>query len=420
MSLVEPIVQPACGQSPGQRNRTNKVLLLGNDDRVVLAIIRSLGRRGIRVHVAWCDPNMSALRSRYVSQFHSIPAYSYRSDVWVNALNDLVREQDYDLVIPCNDCAVVPLQVERHKLDTNTRWYLISDEAFDIAFDKTRTSHVARELGISLPAEFSLSDKQIQVLSGESAISEIDDRQLEFPVYVKPRSSITHENVGNKRSVQKIESAADLAEVFRQTHYADGLLIQERFKGEGVGVEILARNGRVVMELQHRRLRETIDGGSTYRETIPRMSELANAAAKLVRHLNYSGVAMFEFRFNPQTKQWVLLEINARFWGSLPLAIAAGANFPYCLYEMLVCGRKEFSGKYKPGVRCRNLVADLRAFKKQRALNGSSKQRFQWANLLLARDHLDHFAVDDWRPQLHSLWQLSKSLIPKLLSGIRR
>ena len=51
-----------------------------------------------------------------------------------------------------------------------------------------------------------------------------------------------------------------------------------RIEGEGVGIEVLARNGRIVMDLQHRRLRETMDGGSTYRETMPRNRDLVDAA----------------------------------------------------------------------------------------------------------------------------------------------
>ncbi len=420
MSLVEPFVQEGGVDPAAQRVRTNKVLLLGNDDRVVLAILRSLGRRGISVHVAWCDEAMPALRSKYVSEVHAIPAYREHSDAWVDALNRLVRSQDYDLVIPCNDYAVVPLQLERQKLDKETNWYLIPDEAFRVAFDKTRTSELARQLGIPMPVEFSLSPEHVDVLTAAADVFEIDHHTIEFPVFVKPRSSITQSDVEHKRSAKEVATAGELAETLQQLEEVDGTLIQEKFAGEGVGVEVLARNGRVLIELQHRRLRETIDGGSTYRETVERNSELSLAVSKLVSHLDYSGVAMFEFRLQRKTMRWVMLEINARFWGSLPLAIAAGIDFPHCLYEMMVGGRREFASQYRSGVRCRNLVADLRAFQKCDKSEGSPEQCFQWANLLLGRDHLDHFAADDWRPQLHSIWQFGSGFLRKCLPGIRK
>ncbi len=42
-----------------------KVLVLGEDTRSFLAVIRSLGRAGLSVHTAWCPLNSPALRSKY-------------------------------------------------------------------------------------------------------------------------------------------------------------------------------------------------------------------------------------------------------------------------------------------------------------------------------------------------------------------
>ena len=64
-----------------------------------------------------------------------------------------------------------------------------------------------------------------------------------------------------------------------------------------------------------------------------------------MRALRYTGVAMVEFKVNAKTGEFVLIEINGRFWGSLPLAVAAGANFPLWLYQMWVENREDFSGE---------------------------------------------------------------------------
>lgn len=54
-----------------------------------------------------------------------------------------------------------------------------------------------------------------------------------------------------------------------------------------------------------------------------------------------------------------LMEINTRFWGSLQLAIDAGVDFPYLLYQ-LACGEKpEPVVRYKSGIRLRWLLGDL-------------------------------------------------------------
>lgn len=413
MSLAEPIAVSTLKNEIVARKTTKKVLLLGNDDRVVLAVLRGLGRNGVSVHVAWCNPKSPALKSCYVSQFHPIPPYDADSDLWLESLHRVLRGNDFDLVIPCNDFAVVPLQAERERLGRHDNWYLINDEAFRVAFDKGSTSQIAAELGINLPKEFSISPDRCRQISELDELDTIDGQPLRFPVYVKPRSSITQSDVAHKRPAQKIHSPSELATALRNASCnefpAEGILIQEGFSGIGVGVEVLASEGKILMQIQHRRLRETIDGGSTYRETIAEIPDLSDATEKLVRRLDYTGVGMFEFRYAPDTGEWVFLEINARFWGSLPLAIAAGANFPFALYELIVNGRNDFDSEYRVGTRCRNLIQDFRAYRKQPG------ETFGIANLLLGRDHLDFFAADDWRPQIATLNEFVGSVIRKIL-----
>ena len=408
MSLAEPVTLRVRTEQ-NDVERTKKVLLLGNDDRVLLAVARGLGRQGIKVHVAWCEASSAALKSRYVSAYHTIPAYSAGSSNWLDALNLLAEEQDFDIVIPCNDFAVIPLQKERKRLRRETNWYLLDDHAFYVAFDKAETSRVAQTLEINTPREFSVDVDAIAEMSSAREVSRIEGHELEFPVFVKPRSSVTQSDVTNKRSAQRIETTTELAECLRDCP-SDGVLIQESFEGVGIGVEVLASEGKILMQFQHQRLRETIDGGSTYREAVAELPELTDATARLVAALAYTGVAMFEYRHCPRTGNWVFLEINARFWGSLPLAIASGVNFPWGLYELLVLGRSEFSSSYTVGRRCRNLVTDLRAFRKQRG------SKLELSRLLLGKEHLDFLAADDWRPQLANLGELAGSLLRKLVN----
>ena len=67
---------------------------------------------------------------------------------------------------------------------------------------------------------------------------------------------------------------------------------------------------------------------------------------------------MFEFKEDPATQQWILLEVNARFWGSLPLAIAAGVDFPKQLFNLTVRGAIQPQPPYRFGVYSRSLGDD--------------------------------------------------------------
>ena len=72
--------------------------------------------------------------------------------------------------------------------------------------------------------------------------------------------------------------------------------------------------------------------------------------------MGWFGVAMVEFKLDPRDGLPKLMEINPRFWGSLPLAIEAGVNFPLLLYRM-ACGETfKPVENYRIGRRCRWLL----------------------------------------------------------------
>jgi predicted ATP-grasp superfamily ATP-dependent carboligase len=75
--------------------------------------------------------------------------------------------------------------------------------------------------------------------------------------------------------------------------------------------------------------------------------------------LEYTGLAMFEFKVNA-SGNWILLEVNARPWGSMPLPVALGVDFPYRWYRLLTAGEEEPAVAYRTGVYGRNLLPDLR------------------------------------------------------------
>jgi protein-tyrosine-phosphatase len=76
--------------------------------------------------------------------------------------------------------------------------------------------------------------------------------------------------------------------------------------------------------------------------------------------LNFSGIAMFEFKRGPDGG-WILLEVNARPWGSMPLPLSLGVEFPYRWFRQLTEGVATGAVAYRPGIYGRNLLPDLLA-----------------------------------------------------------
>jgi predicted ATP-grasp superfamily ATP-dependent carboligase len=86
------------------------------------------------------------------------------------------------------------------------------------------------------------------------------------------------------------------------------------------------------------------------------------SAERMLEALSWHGVAMVEFKWDEATDTFWLLEINGRFWGSLPLALACGVDFPYYLYQVAIGETPEPPAVYAEDVVARDAVAELKHF----------------------------------------------------------
>jgi predicted ATP-grasp superfamily ATP-dependent carboligase len=75
-------------------------------------------------------------------------------------------------------------------------------------------------------------------------------------------------------------------------------------------------------------------GTSACAESVRSEPELERAGQKLLDALAWHGVAMVECK-RALDGRFVLMEINAKFWGSHDLALAAGVDFPGDMVELL-------------------------------------------------------------------------------------
>jgi predicted ATP-grasp superfamily ATP-dependent carboligase len=147
---------------------------------------------------------------------------------------------------------------------------------------------------------------------------------------------------------------------------------------------------------------------------------LQAACEKICRRTGLTGVCMFEFRWRPATQEWILLETNARFWGSSPLPLSLGVDFPRYLFDLLVHDRRHERVQYPSGIRSRNAVLDgMNLFKSIGRLG--SKDIGNWISefgkfllqplfWLTGRERSDTFVRDDLRPAFAECAMLARSI----------
>jgi predicted ATP-grasp superfamily ATP-dependent carboligase len=95
-------------------------------------------------------------------------------------------------------------------------------------------------------------------------------------------------------------------------------------------------------------------------------------------------MSMAEFKWDDATGEFWLLEINGRFWGSLPLALAAGVDFPYYLYQVANDETPAPPATYPLGVVARDAVAEMKHFVRVMARgNGTRMSTLRQARTIL-------------------------------------
>jgi D-aspartate ligase len=315
-----------------------------------LAVVRSLGRRGVPLRLVRSDEHVLATASRYAGPRHAWPggAESARVD-YLRELADREGLRGW-VLIPTHDEEAALIARHHHVLAEHFRLTTPPWETLRTAYDKRATHAAAARLGLAQPWTV--------IPRGEADLAEAERR---LPVVVKP----AYKPSANRLTVDKAWRADD-AETLRR-RYAEAcelvdpgiLMLQELIPGGGDAQQsfaALCRDGEVLASLTARRIRQfPMDFGrySTYVETTDDPA-VERDGARLVREMGFTGLVEVEF------KDGLLLDVNPRPWGWQSLGGRAGVDFPYLLWRM-ASGAGVPSSRAVPGVRWVRMGTDLLA-----------------------------------------------------------
>lgn len=333
-----------------------RVLVTDAHSTSALGVVRSLGAQRMRVTVAGEEGRFNlAAHSRYIARAITCAPAEERPLQFADRIGEELQANRYDLLIPVTDTSVTIISRQRERFDALTTVALPPEPALRAALDKGLTVKVAEENGVAVPRTWRFDSM---------AALEVAARDLSYPCVVKPRFSRCWDGVGKivRGSVHYATSPEALLRVYRERpHAPDLFLVQELVTGTGTGVFVLADHGTPVALFAHKRLRESspTGGRASLAESLPLDARLVEPATRILKALAWHGVAMVEFKDPGEPHPPVLMEVNGRFWGSLPLALAAGVDFPALLASLIFRGSASAPHTYAVGVRCRHLKGDL-------------------------------------------------------------
>ena len=331
------------------------VLVTDGQERSALAITRGLGQAGVPVVVGAETDRSLAGASRYCVAEWQYPSPLQHPSRFISSLVEATRRFDITAIIPPTDSSMQAVAAEREQFRPSVTAMIPSLESYEMVSDKYRLTELAHELGVPIPKTVFVPDGNVEALL---------NRVSGYPVVVKPGRSLI--KVGErwvKTSVHFVPNAEELTNLFRRTPYLQNpSLIQQRIEGEGQGVFGLFDHGKPCALFAHRRIREKPPAGgvSVLRESIELPKPMVDYAVRLLERVKWNGVAMVEFKVERHSGTPMLMEINGRFWGSLQLAVDAGLNFPYLLYQAMQ-GKPVAvpDNSYRIGTKSRWLLGDV-------------------------------------------------------------
>ena len=314
-----------------------------------IGAIRSLGRGGYMVHACSSQADALGLRSNYASAAVVCPDYD-ASD-FLPWLKQYIQRHNLRAIVPSEGLL---LAVRKEFPEFARLFHFPQPE--QIVYAGLSKSDQLNSL-LQSPNKEMVANHLPPILLVEHPQFVPDQAELErlgAPLYIKVDACWGQ--VGESSAVYRASSAREaselLAKLASRFHKA---LIQGHVAGQGVGVFFLSWKGQLLAEFMHLRLHEVphTGGVSSFRKSWWHAGIRDDALAKL-RQIGWEGVAMMEYRWDRASDQFWFLEMNARFWGSLHLALYAGVDFPLLLLDAFHGHLPAPVREFPRGVRCRH------------------------------------------------------------------
>jgi predicted ATP-grasp superfamily ATP-dependent carboligase len=334
---------------------------------VGLAVIRSLGRRGVPVVVLHYLPVEMGHVSKYAREHFRITSPAKDEGAFIRdilALSDRYRRA---LLVPTDDYTLVALskykdRLERHFDVLAQDWSLIKK-----VVNKQYTYELAERIGVPYP-------KTIPCDRFEDVERRIPEFQ--FPCILKPREG--HQFFEKfRKKVLVVRNSSELKARSRELRgLGMSVMLQEIIPGaacEGVNYNSYFVGDEPIAEFTAEKVRVDPPFFGSPRVIVSKwIPQIIEPGRKLLKALGYQGFSCIEFKRDIRDGVYKLMEINARHNLSGSLAVACGIDFPWIMYRHRVWGEKISVKIFRENIHWIDLTRDVMRFFVSRKQEGYS------------------------------------------------
>ncbi|HEY7040345.1 MAG TPA: hypothetical protein VID28_15905 [Methylomirabilota bacterium] len=334
-------------REPPGRTRPRAVVL-GLEHPRAVAVVRSLGRRGIAVVGVERDAAARGRRSRYLREVVMVDGSEERA---LGAMEALAGDP-HDVLIPTNDHFVS--FVSRHWARLARRFTLTVPpwDALEPLMDKPSCYRLAAAAGLRTPRVIVPAD----AAALDAALAGLDLAGRRYILSVRLPGDVPADPVTGRMTTVAGEDAATVRErcLAIAARTGEMPMIVEVVPGRSdrcVGVSlVVGRDHEPVVAYCVRRLQLRLYasdsrfvhpyelGANVYCESV-RDDEAVEAATRFVRATRFYGAITVEFRRDARDEGLTLIKVDPRVVRATSLSSALGLDVPAALYDAFTAGR---------------------------------------------------------------------------------
>jgi predicted ATP-grasp superfamily ATP-dependent carboligase len=297
-----------------------RILITEGENRSVLAAARGLASAGYQVTATAPSHRAAAFLSHAVAERITLPDPLPDPGAFMSGLERIVSTDRFDMLMPGTDMSLLDVSRNRVRLAPHVQIGLPPHAVVERALDKRELIAAAARHGLTSPRT-TLCASTSEAIEAAAAMG--------YPLMVKPPCSVIEG--GSSRIRRSATVVSNDGEMEAATRRLGVVLVQERLDGHPVSFAGVFADGRLLAEAVSRYHRTwPPDAGSVcYSLTIDGGPELRRRVIGLLDDLGWEGVFELELLEDlHRADVWQAIDLNPRPYGSLAVAIEAGANIP--------------------------------------------------------------------------------------------
>jgi predicted ATP-grasp superfamily ATP-dependent carboligase len=323
------------------------LILADPSSRGALAGARALARAGWQVGLGTDVERSLVGGSRAVTSRHRLARPQAGLDAFTTDVREAVRASGADIVFPAGDDWLLALSEVRADVPATVPYP--THERVLRLLDKLQLAEAAAASGMHAPATTPATPDVLAGWDGPAIVKAATHRHLA-------------PGTATRLEVERVpDAAAATARVAELAAAGADAVLQPVIRGSLHALTVVLGPGGSLLAAAQQRAERTWpvpDGASARAVTTDVDPSCLEAVCRLARSLDWEGLVEMQFLVDADGVWW-LVDANARFYGSMQLAVSAGANLPD-VWGRAALGAAPEEVRARPGVRYSWLEADLR------------------------------------------------------------